>query len=92
MAEFCLKCFNKIHDTNIDERTYILSDYLDLCEECGEWKRIVVCPRNKYFSCRFGFFILLFKIFSRLLSVLWRFLCIPYTIYRSRKNKNSASD
>lgn len=47
MAEFCLDCLNKINGTNYDESKYIISDDLDLCEGCGEWKPVVVAVRRK---------------------------------------------
>ena len=46
MAEFCLDCLNKINGTNYDESKYIISDDLDLCEGCGEWKPVVVAMRR----------------------------------------------
>ena len=61
MAEFCLECFNKINETTDDESKYIMSDYLDLCEECGEWKRVVVCPRRTYHLHKFRFILYPFK-------------------------------
>lgn len=48
MAEFCLDCLNKICDTNSDERDYIISKELYLCEECGEMKHVVICYRGGY--------------------------------------------
>ena len=46
MAEFCAECFSKIFDEKVTERNYILSKDFDLCEECGEWKRVVVRVRH----------------------------------------------
>jgi len=42
MAEFCLDCWNKINEIESSERKYILSQELDLCEECSEWKHVVI--------------------------------------------------
>ena len=50
MAEFCLDCFNKISKTNYTERDFILSDELDLCEECGEWKQVIIVQRRGRFT------------------------------------------
>ncbi|MBP3655011.1 MAG: hypothetical protein J6J04_06315 [Oscillospiraceae bacterium] len=50
MAEFCLDCFNKISKTNYTERDFILSDELDLCEECGEWKQVIIVQRRGRFA------------------------------------------
>ena len=46
MAEFCWECFNKINAGSYPRWRYVLSLDLDLCEECGEWKRVVVCKRT----------------------------------------------
>ena len=48
MAEFCLECFNKLANANYTERDFILPDEddLDLCEGCGEWKRVVIVRRK----------------------------------------------
>ena len=45
MAEFCLECWNKLNGTEATETDYVLSGDLDLCEGCGEYKRVVVCKR-----------------------------------------------
>lgn len=49
MAEFCLECWNRINETNDDEGKYILSKDLTLCEECGEWKNVIVAERKGYY-------------------------------------------
>lgn len=40
MAEFCLDCFNKLHDEKLTPEK-VIQDY-DLCEDCGEWKLTIV--------------------------------------------------
>ena len=49
MAEFCLECWNKINETNDSESKYVISKDLDLCEECGEWKNVIVAERKNYY-------------------------------------------
>ena len=46
MAEFCLECWNKLNGRNDSSWKYVLSWEKDLCEECGEWKRVVICERR----------------------------------------------
>jgi len=46
MAEFCLDCWNKLNQSHFTEKEYILSDELDLCEECGQWKPVIVRVRR----------------------------------------------
>ena len=45
MAEICLDCWNKLNGENCDEWDYVLSRDLELCEECGEWKRVIIKER-----------------------------------------------
>ena len=45
MAEFCLDCWNKMNEMKDSPRRYILSRELDLCEGCGEYKRVIVVER-----------------------------------------------
>ena len=92
MAEFCLDCFNKINETNYEEKNIILSDYLDLCEECGEWKRVVICSRRTYYLYKFRFILFPFKLICLLLYILWRLLILPYIIFQIIKNKKNASE
>lgn len=42
MAEFCLDCFNKMENCNLKKRHVVLSSFDDLCEGCGEYKRVVM--------------------------------------------------
>lgn len=46
MAEFCLECWNKMNGTDDPKWKYVLSWERDLCEGCGQWKRVVVCERE----------------------------------------------
>lgn len=41
MAEFCRKCYIEICGGSEDD-PLVMSDELDLCEGCGEWKQVVV--------------------------------------------------
>ena len=45
MAEFCLDCWNKMNEMKDPPCGYILSRELDLCEGCGEYKRVIVVER-----------------------------------------------
>ncbi len=46
MAEYCFECFKKMSKEKVKEKDYILSGEPDLCEGCGEWKRVVVRVKN----------------------------------------------
>ena len=45
MAEFCLDCWNKINETKDSKWRYVISWNKDLCEECGQLKRVIVVER-----------------------------------------------
>lgn len=46
MAEFCVECWNSINGFDDSEEDYVLSRYLELCEGCGQWKRVVIRKRR----------------------------------------------
>lgn len=46
MAEFCLDCFNKLNGTNYTKWDVELSWGKDFCEECYEFKRVVIVVRD----------------------------------------------
>ena len=48
MSELCLECLNKLMGTNDPAKKYIISRELDLCEECGEWKPVVITIKKRY--------------------------------------------
>lgn len=50
MAEFCLECWNELNGTDEPESNYILSEDLELCEGCGEWKNVILLERTFGFS------------------------------------------
>lgn len=46
MAEFCLECLNQINDTNDSRWRYVMSWEKDICEECGQYKHVVIIERR----------------------------------------------
>lgn len=46
MAEFCLDCWNKLNNKSFTQKEYVLSKELELCEECGQWKSVIVRARR----------------------------------------------
>lgn len=50
MAEFCLECWNELNGTDKPKSYYILSEELELCEGCGEWKNVIISERSFGFS------------------------------------------
>ncbi len=53
MAEFCLACWNKVNDINLTGKDVILSKRLTLCEECSEWKYIIMRYSRRYLLCEY---------------------------------------
>ena len=49
MAEFCTECWNELNDTNHSDKHFILSKDLELCEGCGEYKRVIIAERINVF-------------------------------------------
>ena len=47
MAEFCADCFNKMNQTDYPPEDFGLSKRLDLCEGCGEMKRVVITINSR---------------------------------------------
>ncbi len=56
MAEFCIDCWNKMNNSNYAKNNFVVSDRLDLCEGCGEYKHVVIYIKEKssIFSWFFG--------------------------------------
>lgn len=50
MAEFCLDCYNKECGTQYTKKDVVISEELELCETCGQWKPVVVCFRYRGLS------------------------------------------
>ena len=48
MSELCLDCYNKIIETNEPGRMFHMTKELDLCEECGQWKPVIIRVRTRY--------------------------------------------
>ncbi len=92
MAEFCLECWNKLNKRNDSERKYIISDYLDLCEGCGEWKPVIIMERTSYYLYKFRYILLPFKIILFMVLILWRIITLPYLLfyyYWQKKKRNN---
>lgn len=45
MAEFCLKCYNELNDTNYQTSEVWLEE--DFCEGCADWRPCVMELRPK---------------------------------------------
>ena len=48
MSELCLDCYNKIMKTHDPRRKFIFSLHRDLCEECGQYKQVIIRVKWRY--------------------------------------------
>ena len=83
MAEFCIECWNKINKSH-GKYKYVLSKDLDVCEGCGELKRVIIAERGYYYRRKFKY--ILFPI--KLIEFAVRILLLPYFVYIRIKNKD----
>ncbi len=49
MSEICFDCLNEIFGGNEDVKDYVLSDDLELCENCGDYKIVVITTRDFHY-------------------------------------------
>ncbi|MBQ7114967.1 MAG: hypothetical protein IJN94_00970 [Clostridia bacterium] len=49
MAEICLDCWNELTGKKYTKRKYILSENLYLCENCGQYKNVIIVERKYYY-------------------------------------------
>ena len=87
MAEFCLECWNRLNETTYDEKKYVISKDLDLCEGCGEWKPVIIMERRAYYIRKFRFFLPI-KIIYHIIYFFWRLFLLPYVVFCYIKSKN----
>ncbi len=48
MAELCLDCYNAIMKENHKKKEFLMTRNPDLCEECGQWKPVIIRVRTRY--------------------------------------------
>lgn len=84
MADFYLDCWNKINETSGSKRKYILSEDLELCEGCGEWKRVIVAKRNSYYAYKLRYVTLPIGIIGGAICFLVRLLMLLYFIFKHK--------
>lgn len=46
MAEFCVDCWNEMNNSKEPADNFVLSEYFDLCEGCGEYKKVIITRRK----------------------------------------------
>lgn len=80
MAEFCLDCLNKINGSNHNKHYFVLSKELELCEECGQWKHVVITRRQFYYPFTLG--VLFFNILRTIVLFLWKWIARTYKFLR----------
>ena len=48
MAEICFACLNKLENNKLKKGMFIISRDLELCEECGQYKPVVIRRKRRY--------------------------------------------
>lgn len=81
MAEFYIDCWNKINETNDKTNNYVISKDLTLCEDCGEYKNVIVAERKYYNLHR------LKRIFLITVSILCGIMILYYWIFKYHNTK-----
>ena len=76
MSLYCLECWNRITHTKNNANKYIMTDYDDLCEGCGEYKPVILYEKRAYYSYKFRFVIIPLIILGKLLT-------FPYWVYKA---------
>ena len=51
MAEFCAECWKEMFPQDQNKK-FVVSKYLDLCEGCGEYKRVIIREKAAFFFIR----------------------------------------
>jgi hypothetical protein len=62
MAEFCPDCVRKVFGVKKRDEDFVLSKELCFCEECCEWKHVVLEEKDEYYSYCRSF---LFRLFDK---------------------------
>ena len=92
MAEICLECWRKINGDKIKHRKYILSKDLDLCDECGEWKHVIIMSRNAYYRRKFRYIVLplqtIYEIICSIIFFIVSLLTFPFRLLKEKLTKN----
>jgi len=88
MAEFCIDCFNKMNSTDFSKEKYILSNNLELCEGCGEWKHIVIMEQRGYSIYDVRNIFLPFEIIGYIIYLLLKLLKKAYVFIKKQFNSN----
>ena len=83
MSEICPSCWKKRTGEKCVRLQYKLSKDLDICEDCGEDKRVIVVSRWAFY--RFKWYVLPLTTVVYTLYFIYMLLRIPYTIYEQRK-------
>lgn len=85
MAEFCLDCWNKINETDESEWDYVLSEDLELCEGCGEFKHVIIMERTEYYTHKFGIFAMPIMMACNIVYIIRSLILLPYLIFKRLK-------
>lgn len=89
MAEYCVDCWNKLHELVPPKppEQLILSDTPELCEGCGKYRPTVIMERRG--CCRHRLRFLLVP--GKLLRALWNLITALYRLHKNKRNGSRRS-
>lgn len=88
MAEYCLECWNKMHNTNYTEDDFEISECLYICECCERYTKVALRrkPDPPFWSAMFTW---PFELVGAIVTAIGRGVRKLYDYYKERKNKRS---
>ncbi len=87
MSEICLDCWNETNNRNDSPKKFVISKELDLCEECGEYKPVIIAYREPFYIRIFLVIFLPFKILITLFKLFIQKLSFKRRIKNKRQVK-----
>ena len=84
MAEFCPDCWNRINGTDDKKSKYILSEYSELCEGCGQYKPVILEIKRYYYARKLRYITLPFVIIYRVICILGRLLMHFFSAFKHK--------
>ncbi len=87
MAELCLDCLSEFTGRKEKKRKYVLSKDLDLCDNCGEWKNVVVMTKRAYYERKYKYLFSLLKGIHYVILVFLRLILLPFWYFWNKIRK-----
>jgi hypothetical protein len=89
MKKYCLECWNETHGCIDKPRRFIFSREPELCEICGQYKRVIIRMRRYYYIRALDILLIPLKIPIMPFYLVYKE--IEYQ-YQKKKNKKESQD